>query len=336
MTTRDEVMVRIGVDHSGVAKGMKSASAQFKQWGKDNASQFGEQSSTLGFLFENSFRKTFKALKSLVAINLISLGANVLEYWGQFTKALAAAVYNEKGTASLGRALERDRQMWHKLVKERDQAKAEAEKAAAETAKHEREAYDTEAEAAKAALETHAADWGDKSEKTLKFRKDFATQEREIRKYALDQAKLFGDRLQIAQAEVAFEKAKLELIKAESAIKDQDDKKRKDEIARQNAINQAKRKQITDILGSGAFAGDIAQMNAMKADMELSLRFGNVGRARTDQQILAGMSRSLQQRIGSQLQSQAQPQDPMVKAVMDAMAPLKDDKGLPVRVMDSE
>jgi hypothetical protein len=303
MVTREEIAAQIGIDHSKVKSGLRSASSDIKAWGKDVQSQVAADSGAAAFLFENSFKKTFKSLKKLFAINLISAAGDFLSYWDTVTQKIADAF-----TVKQSEALKENTELWHKAMDEREARAKEAAKAEVERLRELKEFRATRDEDTAAGFADRISRaGGDKTAEGEKIRMDQLRYEKAMLEYTLAVAKNRGDELEVMKAETAIHLKNIQLQdilnrKVESAnqrMAKAFSSGKYDSQLQQIAFLEADANRRDAIASNGFWVGN---RNDPRGQQFVSIKDGYAARERRQAQLLrAGIGASLIQDATPQL-----------------------------------
>lgn len=325
-------MIRLGVDHSGVKSGLNAARTQMAGFQAgvmaDTASATAGQASML----QKGISKSLGTLKNLFRINLYAMIAQGAEWWISEGRHMLAAKMT--GLDKLEGEEGRDQDAFMEALRKRMLLEAAQRKSlAAQTLKTITENAE---KIRNVSIEAWKAAAGEHSEKVLKFELKVAHRESILAFGDLRNARSRKTALEISNAELQFEKAKLALIRAQVALRDFEADKRAKQIEKENAVNMDRRRKIAELLGSGAFAGELDQIKRLEEDAQLADRFGNRGRATVDRVLIGGLMRDVRQRIDAQLTPAQTQQDMLIGKILDAFAPIRDERGMPVRVVNTD
>lgn len=313
-TTQDEVRIRIAVDNTGVAKGLAGARSQLAGFEAASITSGAKAMTTSAGIIERQWTKTLGSIKNLLKINLAAWAVMFIKWWHDTgAQMVAEKIYKIDELTANDEVMEATRKNLLRAAANRK-----------EIAENIRENWQ---KAAKLAYEAWEEKQGKKSEKVLQTEKRAA--DAELKQATIDTKKALASKnaLEISKAEYNLELAKLHVIQAQNDLRDLAADKRAKEIAKQNALNMTRREKITEALGSGAFAGELAEIKRLQDDAVLAARAGNLPYAATNQRIAGAKMRQIEQRINAQITPTAKPEDQLINQLMNALAPIKNPDG---------
>lgn len=265
----------------------------FKEWGHETSDEISKQSGFFGFAFENSFHHTLKAMKKLVAINLVELGFQAKDYWDKFSLYMADAFYgnNSRAEALKERIIQSNTDFFHAANTarwEKQKADAKEREQMVEDAKKYLNLQDQINESINAQRKLKGGKDAELADANAIGKANLDIQEKTLE---LEEARKEGvnGRMKAAVAELAIEQDKLAILQVQTA-QQQKQKEIEEETnlakIRMADIQQRDREKymptLEELSHGGRFGSQARRIGRLDRQIKRDYEFGHTGQADKD------------------------------------------------------